>query len=120
MNSLSWMIYIADVVGSIKTITGTAVIVTVAFVGIVLLFLPLILDIDDDAGPALKRAIKPVAIFVIAVALIYTVTPSTNTIYAIAASEYGEEALKTPEATKARAALNAWLDAQLAEKKEGK
>lgn len=40
--------------------------------------------------------------------------PSKETVYAIAASEMGEELLKTPTATKAVKALDAWLDKQLA------
>jgi hypothetical protein len=56
---------------------------------------------------------KPFLKAAIIVGLVGAVTPSEKTIYAIAASEYGEEVLKTPEATKARQALNAWLDEQI-------
>lgn len=40
--------------------------------------------------------------------------PSKETVYAIAASEMGEELMKTPTATKAVKALDAWLDEQIA------
>jgi hypothetical protein len=41
--------------------------------------------------------------------------PSKTTIYGIAASQMGEQALKTPLAGKAGKALEAWLDKQIAE-----
>jgi hypothetical protein len=39
--------------------------------------------------------------------------PSQATVYAIAASEMGEQAIKTPLATKAEKALEFWLDQQI-------
>lgn len=45
--------------------------------------------------------------------------PSRDTFYAIAASEMGEQALKTPIATKAGKALEKWLDEQIGDKPNG-
>lgn len=44
--------------------------------------------------------------------------PSSTTVYAIAASQMGEQALKSPVATKAGVALEAWLDKQIATTKD--
>jgi len=53
-------------------------------------------------------------IWIVPVLIFFAViTPSRNTVYAIAASELGEEVLKSPVATKAGQALEAWLDAQI-------
>lgn len=39
--------------------------------------------------------------------------PSKDTFYLIAASQAGEDAIKTPEFTKVRSVINKWLDNQL-------
>jgi hypothetical protein len=58
-------------------------------------------------------AIRFTPILAVVFALLGGLTPSRETIYAIAASELGEEALKSSAATKAQQALNAWLDKQI-------
>jgi hypothetical protein len=61
--------------------------------------------------PALGICLAPlVLVFWVLAAL----CPSTETVYAIAASQMGEQALKTPLASKAGKALEAWLDKQIA------
>jgi hypothetical protein len=67
----------------------------------------------------LSGAVKPLLVSFVVCALIATVIPSKDTIYAIAASEMGERALQTPTADKAVQALNAWLDRQIAPAKDG-
>lgn len=46
--------------------------------------------------------------------VVFVFVPQKNTVYAIAASEVGEEVLKSETADKAMTALNAWLDRQIA------
>jgi hypothetical protein len=46
--------------------------------------------------------------------------PSKDTFYLIAASEAGEQALKTPEAAKIRAVINKWLDDTIKDEPETK
>ena len=48
--------------------------------------------------------------------LIAAFCPSSETMYAIAASQSGEQVLKTPLANKAEKALEVWLDKQAANK----
>lgn len=49
---------------------------------------------------------------IVVLSLTGAVLPSRDTMYAIAASQVGEQALKTPLAEKAEKALEAWLNKQ--------
>jgi hypothetical protein len=122
MNSLSWMIYLADVAGS----AGGAI----GFIGAVLVFGSAILTIfrmvaatcKDEDAQAFHKTSRGVIRFVVPAAILSCLLswaiPDKDTIYAIAASEMGEEIIKSNTATKAQQALNAWLDKQIGEVKE--
>lgn len=120
MNSLSWMIYLADVLDGIQK---TAVTVAV-FGGLIALatnaahVVYSVEEYDKDTAKALKPYARGTLITALIALVLALVAPSKETIYAIAASEMGEEVLQSPEATKARAALNAWLDKQIEQKPE--
>lgn len=75
-------------------------------------------DLDDDK-PAVYpwHVVKPLCFVFVGCLLVGSFTPTRETVYAIAASEMGEQALKTPLAGKAEKALEAWLDKQITEKK---
>lgn len=109
MNSLSWMIYAADVVGNIQGLCVALLI----FGGTGLLIVSGCLAADGEyegrAAAMCNRGWCAIAV----VALLATITPSTTTIYAIAASEMGEKAINTQTGGKAVQALNAWLDRQI-------
>jgi len=60
------------------------------------------------------RAAKMIGFSVIALMAAGVVVPQKETVYAIAASEVGEEVIKSETAGKAMRALNAWLDDQIA------
>lgn len=117
MNNLSWILYWADVLPQLSSALALA-----AF----LLFVPVgifyILGVtngfgegrDDDPVLTRFRKLTWVVIFLPIVWLsAFFVPDDKNTYYAIAASEVGEEVLKTPEVGKARQALNNWLDRQM-------
>lgn len=118
MNSLSWMIYLADVAGGLDwLLTGLAVIALIG--GLIWVVVGCCAASDDEFGPngwkAWRRvgwaALLPSFLFgVVAGSLI----PSSETVYAIAASEVGETALNSDTGNKAVRALNAWLDRQIA------
>lgn len=110
MNSLSWMIYIASVADGVRIIffICCAISTMTSLIFLMIGATPLN-ERERQMFKHLKMTVPAAALF----ALLGVVTPCSNAIYAIAASEFGEEALKTPEATKARAALNAWLDKQI-------
>jgi hypothetical protein len=111
VNSLSWMIYWAGVCDHMQ---GVFICISVA--GFMASFI--VGAAAAENGPKVLRYLKITAPVVVIGALLAAFTPSKNTLYAIAASEFGEEALKSPEATKARAALNAWLDKQIEPEKD--
>jgi len=124
MNNLSWMIYLADVAGSVSTVT--TILAVGAGMGGVVSVVAIAAKTDfDNIGERNKRpclatgwkagkGFFPVAI---AAALVSSILPGRDTVYAIAASEMGEQMLHTPTAGKAVKALDAWLDRQIAEPK---
>lgn len=142
MNSLSWLLYIAGVSGNFTALFGW-VGLAVLIGGICTYCVSIGFRVDgreelnsydyrDETSAKYKRAIEDkddamkqaVSLsfwgrFMIITALIMwllgAALPSKETVYAIAASEMGEELLKTPTAAKATKALDAWLDKQIAE-----
>lgn len=129
MNDLSWLIYAADVVGGISSVFAVfGILCAISALGCVMFLLiegdgPNIYSWEDAEAKranyaarqsfAKKGAVRfPAALLVIMIAA--TFTPSSNTIYAIAASEMGEEVLQSATANKAMKALDAWLDRQIA------
>lgn len=125
MNNLSWLIYLADLTGSISTLLG--------FIGVVLIAISVVLIIygasmkdhmhqentewkrgHEIQVKALKKLV-PLAFFSF---FLSTVLPSSNTVYAIAASETGEEVLDSETGGLAVEALNSWLHEQIDPDKE--
>lgn len=102
MNSLSWLIYFADIVSNLQGVLAAVSVV------LVVAMLP--------ATEGFSKTFKGLKLYVtIAILLgaIATILPSKNTVYAIAASELGEQVLVSNTGKKAVAALEAWLDAQV-------
>ncbi len=137
MNSLSWMIYGADVADSIShalttgsILSGVGLLITTAVAATLKLGGPDIYSRDDadaqrakhakwDANAVLAVTVwKRLAVACASFALVASVIPSSKAIYAIAASEVGEQMLKSATVTKAQKALDAWLDRQIAPAKE--
>lgn len=120
MNTLSWLLYAADLAGSLSTVL-TLVAFGAGLAGTVTVVARAMRRDFDGDGPvweggwAVSKGFYRVAIIA---ALIAAIVPGKDTIYAIAASEVGEEALKSETAGKAVKALNAWLDQQIAPEKQ--
>lgn len=114
MNNLSWLIYLADVAGSISTV-GTLISVG-SFIGGVVVMIGMATDYPSRKNEAWPAA-WPFFKWAIIAALIVTPIPSKSSLYAIAASEMGEEVIKSETAGKAMKALDAWLDRQIAPEK---
>jgi hypothetical protein len=116
LNDLSWFIYLASVVSSIGVLTFIVVVLSV------LVFLAGLMVIlynteewdksDRDTGMSLIK--YSITAFVVG-SLLNIVLPGRETIYAIAASEMGEELLNSETGSKAVKALDAWLDRQIAD-----
>lgn len=121
MNSLSWMIYAADVVGTVDWFFNLCLFLSAGggFIWIAFGFHggcwePRDWKVWRDTG---FKFLLPAAV---AGLLVSSVVPSEETVYAIAASEMGEKALNSETGGKAVKALRAWLDRQIAgEKSDG-
>ena len=139
MNSLSWMIYLADLTGNIagllgllSFLTGTGAVIATVMHLVWAGDTPNIYSYEDADRRAMKVAAHdrkaasagkwgPRLFITCGVfALLCAVLPSKATMYAIAASETGEDVLNSETGGKAVKALNAWLDRQIAgEAQEG-
>lgn len=106
MNGLSWMLYLAEVSSSMAgLLVAGGIAMVIAAVGAAMW--------ASDEGkprPSWVTAFLKIAPVMLLLAVFL---PSSQTVYAIAASEYGEELAKTETAGKAVEALNAWLDRQI-------
>lgn len=115
MNYLSWLIYLANVSDKLSFVmTFMAVATAVAFV-IWLIAGCCAVDADynkDDWRCWRKVGYTLVPIFFVTF-IINAILPSKETVYAIAASQVGEQVLKTPLAGKAEHALESWLNKQI-------
>lgn len=106
MNDFSWLIYAAGISENLSAVFILGAIAAMAWA----LFDAMLNDLETNKFKVPRLAI-PTAV---SCALISSILPSSNTIYAIAASEMGEEVLQSATATKAMKALDAWLDRQIA------
>ena len=128
MNDLSWMLYWADVAGNISVTTGVLAVGSAIGGCVATLVKTVATDFDNIGKPQTNKkrplfegwnAGRKFFLVALAAAAIGAPIPSKETIYAIAASEMGEQALKTPIATKAGKALEKWLDEQIGDKPNG-
>ncbi len=119
MNKLSWILYWADVLpslaGAVGFVTGL-----LAFIGTVVMAFHVVAGcFPNDPEAAAYRSGTSFIRWVLPLVFLLCwgtyLVPSKETFYAIAASEVGEDVLKSPEVGKARQALNNWLDKQMEE-----
>jgi hypothetical protein len=94
MNSLSWLIYLSDVLPNVAaTAGGFAIFLGFTFAGL-LVFYIVWENLEETEFP-LNVPWKSLISFFVFLVTISTVTPSRNTILLIAASEYGEKVIKS-------------------------
>lgn len=115
MNSLSWLIYAAELSNSISA--ACAFVVFAAVAGLGFNALGCAMGYNADAWENFKIFWPKTIKYLLPLLIVSVVLPSKTTIYAIAASEMGEKVINTPTAAKAMKALDAWLDRQIAEEK---
>jgi hypothetical protein len=132
MNSLSWLIYLADVASNLST--GAAII---SVVGFFLMFAPALVGRilvpifasqgDEEAQaflPTMKMLWRFAATIYIVAFVVALVAPSRNTVLAIAASEAGERIAKSENvseiANDASLALRQWIKKQIEPEKGSK
>lgn len=101
MNSLSWLLYIADVIGNIKGVL-IAFSIFLLVVLIVSWFFRALVSSDGDykEGGVLHSVTSSKLLYssIVIFPLIAAIIPSSTTIYMIAASEAGEVVVKSEEA----------------------
>ena len=116
MNDLSWLLYLANVSGNIGVTMAFVLFVGgfITFCATIGFFASGAHEYEDDRKPFIK-GFKWLGVVMTVAAIVGVLTPSRNTVYAIAASEMGERVLETETAGKAFKALDAWLDRQLVE-----
>jgi len=103
MNGLSWLIYIADVIGNLSGVLVMLAIVT-GIGAVITLAGTFVCTIDSDAMQFRDRWTKMLRPFIfsfIAFAVLASVTPGKNTILMIAASETGEQIMQSEVGTEA-------------------
>jgi hypothetical protein len=117
MNQLSWLLYLASVSDRVGFMFTALVIVTL--IGSIFCIITGFIMVGDQnpASPAAWKTWRSItitlgSIFMVSFFLNAAVPPK-ETVYAIAASEMGEQALKAPIVTKASKALESWLDRQI-------
>lgn len=122
MNQLSWLIYFADVANSVSgwfSFFGwvASIIVIIA----IIVFIAASSDHNAEANEAAEvsracgKIIWAFGPFAAIIVLLTIFVPSKETVYAIAASEVGEEVVQSQAFGRATSALNNWIDRQLAD-----
>lgn len=113
MNQLSWLLYWADVLPHLAVVVCVVSVIGIIISGIFTLFFLTqgFGEWTHDPDYCNRFRLFPylVGLFVF-LAVVSNIVPSKGTFYLIAASEAGEQALKTPEVSKVRAVINKWLD----------
>lgn len=106
MNDLSWLIYFAGVSEN----AGSVAAIGLLIIGVVTAFVVIFHAMEEGSlWPPFWRTLGAW----LALALVASLIPNRDTLYAIAASEIGEEVVKSETAGKAMKALDAWLDHQI-------
>jgi len=104
VNTLSWFLYLAELVDKLQHLAAAVSVLG----GVVAMFVTGYVFIEGGSKKFLFLWL-PVCFAV----LVVIVTPSKNTLYAIAASELGEKALQTSLAKKTVTAIENWIDSQV-------
>jgi len=114
MNSLSWMIYGAEVAGNLQTIAVGVALIVGLFGGTA------ICVFGFDSQYKYVRKWIPAYILIMSVSgLIAVFTPSSDTIYMIAASEAGEAVVTSPEGKEMLGDLKEIIRRKLAKELKG-
>lgn len=123
MNSLSWFLYLTDAIGNVKNVLIGAAVASTAYVVLRTGITAAKNDFDSyeikrgDKKPMPYPAHDRWASAVVGLALAAALIPSQGTLYAIAASEAGEQIVKTEAvqgmASDAQKALHQWIKRQI-------
>lgn len=116
MNSLSWFLYFADITPSIGAFFFAISCIGAITIGVQAIYTYNFNNhwkVVEEAVPPKPYPKKRWYVLAVACGLIFTIIPSRNTMYAIAASELGQSAVESKLGTKAMQAIEAWIDSQI-------
>lgn len=118
MNDLSWLIYLAEVSDKARVVVGFTLLVLLGTgVGGLILIVDAILA-REIASTKVSMLVGGWALIAALFAAFYVITPSSRTIYMIAASEFGETVVTSPEAMEMMTDLKTIIKNRLKEELE--
>lgn len=122
MSAIMWFLYLADVVGTIGTISGLAILI---ISGILVFAIPIYVisysngDVKEENKPFYSKLFKRMGIILSLAIFLNVVTPSKNTIYMMLGVQVTgnliQEASKSPITEKALQLLESKLDEAIKE-----
>ena len=122
MSAIMWFLYLADVVGTIGTISGLAILI---ISGILVFAIPIYVisysngDVKEENKPFYSKLFKRMGIILSLAIFLNIVTPSKNTIYMMLGVQVTgnliQEASKSPITEKALQLLESKLDEAIKE-----
>lgn len=123
LNTLSWMIYFAEVLGGLSSLFGFVFLMLCIGViaGAIIWAVKTFNGYDEDDAQQATRAsniMKQLILFAAGVAFVDLLIPSSRTVYLVAASEMGEQVINTETATKLKKIIDYNLDKIIAEQEE--
>lgn len=119
MNSVFWFLYAIDVIGNVKTMAFVAVVFCGIVFFVTIAAVPLSDGdcLDDDSRPTWYKFFWRSLAGGLVGFVLFSVLPSTNTMYAIAASQVGEKIVASERvqgiADDATKALHQWIKKQI-------
>jgi H+/Cl- antiporter ClcA len=112
MTGLSWLIYGAEVVGNLQGLLVFVTIFGCVGVGIASLAAGYNSDCGDGKRGDWKKSLKWLWVPTVA-AIVATIIPSQQAVYMIAASQFGEQVVTSPDAIEVMADLKAIIKKRL-------
>lgn len=113
MNTLSWLIYLADVIPKLgEVLFGVGLLLLIGSASAAIMYF---INYGDGARLGSRKEFKWTIIPGSILLLFGCLAPSKDTFYFIAGSEVGEEVLKSEAAKKTMTLVNNWLDEKLKE-----
>lgn len=117
MNSLSWLLYAADVAAGISGSLTVIVLVALFAAAFRVAMGICVYNNTEDYGDiqAAKPTVLKLFAVVLAVITVGSFVPSKETMYLIAASEIGEQVVNSDDAKRVMGKVETWLDNKLSE-----
>jgi len=119
MNSLSWFLYAIDVIGNLKILAFMVFLIFIAILIGTIVAIPMTEGdcLDEKSRPTWYKFFWRSIAASSVTFLVFTTLPSRNTMYAIAASQVGEQIVKNEAvqgmASDATKALQQWIKRQI-------